>query len=97
ALALTLVAPGDDHGLRRPGLAKMPRAEVDAIRGDQVDVLVIGLELERREREVVQPDRPRWQERMTVYLERHGDIEQRQTDRDQEPEGERAHFTGLVA
>src|SRR6202011_4595847 len=57
ALSLSLVAAGDDHRLRRAGLPKKPRAEVDAVGGDELHFLVVGLELERREREVVEGPR----------------------------------------
>src|SRR6266516_4627007 len=66
ALSLPFVPAGDDHGLRRPGLAKMPGAKVDAVRGDELDLLVVRLELEGSEGEVVEPARSRRHERAPV-------------------------------
>src|SRR6266536_2861621 len=68
ALTLALVAPRDDDRLRRARLAEMPGAEVDAVGGGQLDLFVVGLELEGREGEVVEPDRLRRQEGAPVDL-----------------------------
>src|SRR5207245_8807992 len=57
ALTLSFVAAGDDHCLRRAWLPEKPRAEVDAVGGDELDLLVVGLELEGRDGEIV--ERPR--------------------------------------
>src|SRR5919204_76670 len=62
ALTLAFVAARDDHRLRR-SRTEVPRAEVDPVGGDELHVLVVRLELEWREGEIVEPYRPRRQER----------------------------------
>src|SRR5206468_7960499 len=82
-LTLALVAPGDDDRLRRPGLAEMPGAEVDAVGGGQVHLLVVGLELKGGEREVVEPDRPGRQEGAAVELVCEGEPEDQESENDE--------------
>src|SRR5438445_8055858 len=80
ALALAFVTARDDHRLRRARLAKMPGSEVDAVRGDQLDLFVVGLELEWRKAEVVEPGHSRRQKGTAVYLIRKSDKDDEQGD-----------------
>ena len=58
----------------------MPGSEVDAVRGDQLDLLVVGLELEWRKAEVVEPGHSRRQKGTAVYLIRKSDKDDEQGD-----------------
>src|SRR5712692_8841152 len=74
-LALPFVAAGHDHRLRRSRLPEVPRPEVDAVRGDELHLLVVGLELEGREGEVVKRTGLRRHESPAIQEIGRGDIE----------------------
>ena len=63
---LALVPAGDDHGLRRAGLAEVPGAEGDAVGGDELHLLGVSLKLKGGEREVVEEGRLRGHKRPPV-------------------------------
>src|SRR6266851_7451446 len=88
-LALSLVAAGDDHRLRRARLPEVPCAEIDAVGGDQLDLLVVGLKLERREGEVVQRARFCRHERPAIEEVGRADVQDEQDGRDQHQVGHR--------
>ena len=79
-LALSLMPARDDHRLRRARLPEVPGAEVHAVGGRQLDLLVVGLELEWGEGEVVEPDRLRRQERSPVELVGEGEKEDQKSE-----------------
>src|SRR5260370_20052265 len=77
------MADGDDHRLRRPWLPEVPCAEIDAVGGDQLDLLVVGLKLERREGEVVERARFCRHERPAIEEAGRADVRDEQDGRDQ--------------
>ena len=83
ALPLALVPTRHDDRLRRTGLPEVPRAEVHAVCGDQLGVLVVRLELERSEGEILETSRPHRRERAVVHDVGDGDVG-RQQDKDDE-------------
>src|SRR5919204_925126 len=87
-LTLAFVAARDDHRLRR-SRTEMPRAEVDAVGGDELHVLVVRLELERRECEIVEPDRSWRKKCAAIHLVRKGDEKKEETDDDEDHIGHR--------
>jgi hypothetical protein len=93
-LALALMTPRDDDGLRRPRLSKVPGAEVDTVGRHQLDLFRVGLELERREGEVVEGGRRVGYECPPVELVRQGDV---QHQHDRADNSHVSHLTDLQA
>src|SRR5260370_37317701 len=77
------MADGDDHRLRRARLPEVPCAEIDAVGGDQLDLLVVGLKLERREGEVVERARFCRHERAAIEQVGGAHVRDEQDGRDQ--------------
>src|SRR5258708_19795748 len=89
------MASGDDDGLRRAWLPEQPRAQVHTAGCDQLDLLVIGLELERSEREVVEEGRPCGTNRPPVQRVGHCDVQDQQACSDESHEGLWTHHLSL--
>ena len=90
-LPLAFMPTGDDHGLGRTRLSKMPGAKVHAVRRDQLGLFVVGLKLEGREGEIVEEGRPVRDERAPVHLEGQADVEDQQARADERGVGHRSH------
>ncbi len=69
----------------------MPGAEVDAVRGDQLDLFVVGLELERGEREIVEDLGLIRHKRSAVQLKGQSDVNKKSCGADQNYVGHFRH------